>query len=57
MDLRTDTGELYDLQEDPHEMHNLFGDSGYAGIQTEHLSMIKSRPDDQVPVAPRVGWH
>lgn len=57
MDLLTDTGELYDLQEDPHEMHNLFGDTAYAGVQAEHLSMIKSRPYDQVPVAPRVGWH
>ncbi|ASJ74064.1 sulfatase [Granulosicoccus antarcticus] len=57
VDLRTDTGELYDLQEDPHEMHNLFGDPGYAKTQAEHLSMINSRPDDQIPVAPRVGWH
>ena len=27
-----DAWELYDLQSDPHELHNLYGDTQYAGI-------------------------
>ncbi len=57
VDLRTDTGELYDMQEDPYEMNNLFDDTGHASTRAELMEMIHSRPDDQVPVAPRVGWH
>jgi len=28
----SDCWELYDLQEDPHEIHNLYGENGYEGI-------------------------
>ncbi|MGB3555967.1 MAG: sulfatase-like hydrolase/transferase [Jannaschia sp.] len=56
-DARTDTGELYDLQEDPFEMDDLFGDPSRAAIRMELLDMIRSRPDDRIPVSPRVGWH
>ncbi|MGQ7845905.1 sulfatase family protein [Granulosicoccus sp. 3-233] len=56
-DLKTDTGELYDMQEDPDELINLFDDPGYASVRQEHLDMIRSRPADQIPVSPRVGWH
>lgn len=57
IDMRTDTGELYDLQEDPDEMVNRFDDPAYRHIRVEHTDMIRSRPDDMIPVAPRVGWH
>ncbi len=57
VDLRTDTGELYDLQEDPHEMANLFDDPARAGVRTELMDMIRARPNDMIPVSPRVGWH
>lgn len=57
VDLKTDTGELYDLQEDPQEMINLFDDPGYRAVRTHHMDMIRSRPDDMIPVAERVGWH
>jgi arylsulfatase A-like enzyme len=57
VDLRTNTGELYDMQDDPEEMINLFDDSGYRSIRSEHMDMIRSRPDDMIPVSPRVGWH
>lgn len=57
VDLRTEAGELYDLREDPHELENRFEDAGYAGVRGELMAMIRSRPDDRVPVAPRVGWH
>lgn len=57
VDLKTETGELYDLHDDPSEMANLFEDAGYAAVVKEHMDMISSRPDDRIPVAPRVGWH
>ncbi|SIN76192.1 sulfatase family protein [Vannielia litorea] len=57
VDLRTDTGELYDMQEDPDEMHNLFDDASRSAVRREHMDMIRSRPNDQIPVSPRVGWH
>lgn len=56
-DLRTATGELYDLRNDPDEMINLFDDPGYRAVQREHLDMIRARPKDQIPASPRVGWH
>ncbi|WP_336055551.1 sulfatase family protein [Nitratireductor sp. CH_MIT9313-5] len=57
VDLRTDTGELYDIKNDPDEMNNLFDDPNAQSVRKELMSMIKSRPADQIPVAPRVGWH
>lgn len=57
VDLRTDTGELYDMQEDPDEMVNLFGDPAALKVRKEHMDMIRSRTPDQIPRAPRVGWH
>ncbi|WP_341349545.1 sulfatase/phosphatase domain-containing protein, partial [Cognatishimia maritima] len=57
VDLKTDTGELYDMQEDPDEMVNLFDDPGAGAVRQEHMDMIRSRAKDQIPRAPRVGWH
>ncbi|MDV7141803.1 sulfatase-like hydrolase/transferase [Tropicimonas sp. TH_r6] len=57
VDLKTDTGELYDMQEDPGEMDNLFDDPSRAAIRRELYDMIRSRPDDMIPVSPRIGWH
>lgn len=57
VDLNTDTGELYDMQDDPDEMVNLFDDPGAAAIRRLHMDMIHSRPADQIPRCPRVGWH
>jgi arylsulfatase A-like enzyme len=39
-------GELYDLQEDPGEMHNGFDDPAYAAVRRELLDMIAERPAD-----------
>lgn len=50
-------GELYDLQEDPHERRNLFDEPGSAAVRDEHLAMIAARPDDTIDASPRVGWH
>lgn len=57
VDLNTDTGELYDMQEDPDELDNLFDDPARAAVRREHMDMIRSRPQDEIPAAPRVGWH
>ncbi|MEO1102211.1 MAG: sulfatase-like hydrolase/transferase [Pseudomonadota bacterium] len=57
VDERTDTGELYDLQEDPFEMDNIFADPARASVERELRDMIASRPADQIPASPRVGWH
>ena len=53
LDLKSGAGELYDLVNDPLEMHNLFGKSEVA--QKELTDMIRSRPDDAVPRQPQVG--
>lgn len=57
IDLRTDTGELHDMQEDPGEMDDLFDDKARAAIRAGLMAMIRSRPDDTIPVSQRVGWH
>lgn len=57
VDLKSGSGELYDFDEDPSEMHNVFDDDAYRAVRDEHMDMIRSRPNDQVPVSPRVGWH
>ncbi len=57
VDLKTETGELYDMQEDPHELRNLFEDPARSAVRREMMDMIRSRPADQIPVAERIGWH
>jgi arylsulfatase A-like enzyme len=51
----TGAGEMYDLNNDPHEMDNLFNDPGYASLQKELTDMIRSRPDDMVARKQPVG--
>ena len=48
-------GELYDLNNDPQEMDNRFGDPGVAKMQRELMDMIASRPKDKVDPLPQVG--
>lgn len=57
LDMKTGTGELYDLQDDPHEMTNLFDDATRRPVRKDLTDMIRSRPNDIIPPAPRVGWH
>ena len=45
----SDTGEMYDLVNDPHEMDNRWNDPGAAAVQRELLDMIRARPDDMIP--------
>lgn len=55
LELLSGAGELYDLQEDPLEMDNLFGDTGRSAVQRELTDMIRSRPDDAREALPQVG--
>ena len=52
VDLRSGAGELYDLRDDPHEMHNL---SDNEKLKKELMDMIRSRPEDAVPRLTQVG--
>jgi arylsulfatase A-like enzyme len=53
-ELKSQAGELYDLQEDPHEMVDRYGDPAYAAVQRELADMIASsrggQPGPQLPV-------
>ncbi|MYG52144.1 MAG: sulfatase-like hydrolase/transferase [Rhodospirillaceae bacterium] len=44
----SDTGELYDLANDPQEMDNRWNDPGAAKVQRELMDMIRARPDDAI---------
>lgn len=52
LELLSGAGELYDLQEDPGEMENRFGDPAYHAVQRELQDMIRSRPDDAMSPVP-----
>lgn len=43
------SGEMYDLKNDPDEMHNLFDDPGYAGLRRQLEQMIAERPGEIRP--------
>ena len=45
----SDTGELYDLTNDPQEMDNRWNDPGAEKVQRELMDMIRARPDDMIP--------
>ncbi|MGV3763128.1 DUF4886 domain-containing protein [Parapedobacter sp.] len=40
---RVDAWELFDLKEDPHEMHNLYGKKGYEAVTAEMKRLLKSQ--------------
>ncbi|MFK7964937.1 MAG: sulfatase [Burkholderiaceae bacterium] len=39
---KSDTGELYDLQEDPHELNNRYDDASHAAVRRELSDMMAS---------------
>jgi len=55
VDLISEDGELYDLQNDPEEMHNLFGAAEADSVQRQLMAFIHARPDEVLPDQPRVG--
>ena len=48
-------GELYDLVEDPMELHNRFDDPACTAVRAELEAMISERPDDRLPLQKQVG--
>jgi arylsulfatase A-like enzyme len=44
VELNSGAGELYDLVNDPQEIHNRFDDPGYRKLRTEFNSLIQARP-------------
>ncbi len=57
IDLFADTGEFYDMHEDPDKMYNLFDDPTRVAIRDEHIDIVRSLPDTIISAATRVGWH
>lgn len=55
LELNSGGGELYDLNEDPDEMVNLFDSPAHARLRKELSDMIASRPSDSVARLPQVG--
>ena len=55
LDLKSGSGELYDLANDPHEMRNQFGNKDYAAIQAELIAMIHERDADAIGLQTQVG--
>ena len=49
MDLKSNTGEMYDLAADPGELVNLFDDPAHARLQEELTALLMMRPDDVQP--------
>ena len=46
LEAESGAGELYDLQNDPDEMMNVFDDPAAAKVRSELFEMLKTRPDD-----------
>ena len=44
--MQSGAGELYDLENDPHELVNLFDNANAAPVRAELEAMIAQRPDD-----------
>lgn len=55
VDLKSGSGELYDLVNDPNEMHNQFGKDAYSEIQAELMGMIHERAPDAQQLQTQVG--
>ena len=48
VDMQSGAGELYDLENDPHELVNLFDNANAAPVRAELEAMIAQRPDDAI---------
>jgi hypothetical protein len=55
VDLKSGAGEMYDLENDPHELKNVFDDPEYANLKAELTEILMSRPDDMRPNQTQVG--
>ncbi|MEQ8708832.1 MAG: sulfatase-like hydrolase/transferase [Rhodospirillales bacterium] len=55
IDALSGAGEMYDLKEDPDEMHNIFDDPGKIALRRELEAMLATRPDDRTSFREPVG--
>ena len=55
-DYQSQTGEMYDLENDPHELNNIYDDPNVANIQGALFAMLEQRPEDIHPMEPKSGW-
>jgi arylsulfatase A-like enzyme len=55
IDLQSGAGEMYDLEQDPDELLNIFGDPAHASLQADLTDILMSRPDDMRPNQTPVG--
>ena len=55
IDLHSGAGEMYHLGQDPHELHNVFDDPGWADLKKDLMGYFHQRPDDIGPVRTQVG--
>jgi arylsulfatase A-like enzyme len=53
LEMESGAGELYLLDEDPHEMRNRFDDPACKGLRSELTDMIRSRPQDIMDPLPQ----
>jgi len=47
LDLQSGVGDLYDLVNDPEELHDRFNDKDYSSVRDELEALIKQRPADE----------
>ena len=45
-ELESGAGELYDLVNDPEEMHDLYGDPGYRKVRRALEELMRARPGE-----------
>ncbi|WP_284178438.1 sulfatase-like hydrolase/transferase [Rhabdaerophilum sp. SD176] len=55
IELKTMTGEMYDLQADPHEVNNIYDQAEYSELQSVLTRLLLSRPNDIRPNSVPVG--
>ena len=54
-DYQSQTGEMYDLENDPLELNNIYDDPNVANIQGALFAMLEQRPEDIQPNGTQVG--
>jgi arylsulfatase A-like enzyme len=54
-DYQSQTGEMYDLENDPHELNNIYDDPNVANIQGALFAILEQRPEDIQPNGTQVG--
>ena len=55
VDLKSGAGEMYNLENDPHELNNIFDVPAHAALQEKLTSYLNARPDDIQPNRTPVG--